>query len=99
MVQAWSNNATHQTGLMTQHGVEWDFGVVGFGDRTVAICPDLPDDSGVAIPGSGKKNARFIAAAPDLLEACKEALETIGKYEYLVTADILMKAIHKATGQ
>jgi len=41
-------------------------------------------------------NAALFAAAPDLLEACKEALETIGKYEYPVTADILMKAIAKA---
>jgi hypothetical protein len=40
-------------------------------------------------------NARLIAAAPDLLEACKEALE---KSHDPVVEKILMRAITKAEG-
>jgi hypothetical protein len=41
-------------------------------------------------------NARLIAAAPDLLEACKEALDLLGRDGYSVQQ--LLMAIAKAEG-
>lgn len=50
--------------------------------------------------GERKANARLIAAAPDLLDACKDALY-VGKSEETIEAvrDRLRKAIAKATGK
>jgi hypothetical protein len=55
--------------------------------------------------GVGKHNARLIAAAPDLLEACKYAFECLSRLE-INTGDLgdqayqtLQDAIAKATGE
>lgn len=43
----------------------------------------VKDQTGIVVKGLGvlsEANARLIAAAPDLLEACKKALGALGKY-------------------
>jgi hypothetical protein len=59
----------------------------------IARCGGMPDS---------KANARLIAAAPELLEACKEALEHFNKYVpgiALDCVDSLRMAINRATGK
>jgi len=48
-----------------------------------------------------KANARLIAAAPDLLDACKDALATLNQHEGIPseTSDRLASAIAKAEGR
>lgn len=47
--------------------------------------------------GQAMPNARLIAAAPDLLAACREALDYIGTQSKGATQDMLRAAIAKAT--
>jgi len=60
--------------------------------------PEIIDDQ------ISEANARLIAAAPELLEACREALTFVGPMDSFVGCDsttsrILRAAIAKATGQ
>ena len=47
--------------------------------------------------GFNETNAKLIAAAPDLLKACQEALDYIGGYYKICPCKKLRKAIDKAT--
>lgn len=58
----------------------------------VAPCPEG------FVFGENEANARIIAAAPELLEACKLALEQINANDYR-TRDTIRAAIAKATGE
>lgn len=62
---------------------------IGTKDGQVAIIP---------LDESSEENANFVAAAPDLLYALEEFLDTVGKDEYPVTAAIAIRAIKKAKG-
>jgi hypothetical protein len=59
-------------------------------------------DSKTVCPEESQANARLIAAAPELLEACKEALEHFDKYTKGIVIDAkdsLRMAIAKAEGK
>lgn len=71
--------------------------------QAVALCPaaglGLPFDQAC---DQADANARLIAAAPDLLEACKRALDIINKETCGFYGDdrkIIESAIAKATGE
>ena len=60
------------------------------------VCGVYLTSKGERMPQQG--NARLIAAAPELLEACKQALDAL-KHEDTIEVDLLRAAIGKAEGQ
>jgi len=80
------------------------FNVVGTvlgGRYKIARCPYLQSEKLVDITNSlekkeAKANARLIAAAPELLDACIEALKFVDVEE--PAFDVLQAAINKAIG-
>jgi hypothetical protein len=76
-----------------------------FGDYRGAHICELEYNSGVPTKEQAEANACLIAAAPDLLEACKNALESVkyaqnntGADFMFNTSEILKQAIAKAEG-
>lgn len=78
----------------------------------IAIVNDGDDNGDEQLKGEWKANARLISAAPDLLEACKKAIEFINngvEFGYiqlpekgdsaLLTQPMLEQAIAKAEGK
>ena len=74
------------------HGREPKFRVYAHRTLFLEVCAD-PDGY---VRGENEANARLIAAAPDLLEACKVALGIIG---FGAEHDQISAAIAKATGE
>jgi hypothetical protein len=79
----------------TVAGRNLPFALVGIGLETIAICPQQREQS-----DGGEANARLIAAAPDLLDACRAAEEWLNSWAsaepYIAT---IRAAIAKATGE
>ena len=75
-------------------------------ELVVASCYKDTPDSVVMRPKDDEEclaNARLIASSPDLLKACKEALDIINSYSHIPAqfkaCQILQQAIAKATGK
>lgn len=66
------------------------------GDETVIAT--TTDTYGAVFEAENLANARLMAAAPDLLEACKMALYLVGGFSPS-TAGLMAAAIEKATGE
>ncbi len=62
--------------------------------QTIAAC-----EINMNQPGEVNANAQLIAAAPDLLEACEEALSKMNEYSMLQEDNFLSRAIDKAKGK
>ena len=78
------------------------YGVLGPDKGRVAICMNLKGAHGLAGRRDGNEvaaNARLIAAAPELLEACKIAFEQTCSVGRLKDWEQLRAAIAKATGE
>jgi hypothetical protein len=90
-----SNSTSSTEGVKHTPGPwEWDYGVsVRAGDRLVA----LVYSTGALVDGESNlgENARLIAAAPELLEACRYAVKA-GAIHGLALRPVLL-AIAKAT--
>ena len=82
------------------------YSVAGGPDRMI-VATVWGDDRPVADPRPAEANARLIAAAPDLLDACQEAIRAINSHTtepipvgaYNRVARMLGDAIRKATGE
>lgn len=81
--------------ICEENGFPTSFFALGIGNedenKTIAIVP---------LDDSNEENARLIAAAPDLLKACKEALDCLRRPQrgISVTRVTLQMAIDKAEG-
>jgi len=77
----------------------YDWAIISPDKAIVAECFEVVDwaEEGVTFRSEpAERNARLISAAPDLLEACEDALAT-GLLEHGGLADALRAAIAKAT--
>ena len=74
------------------------YGVVGSQceGKLVCIVGNNPNDGRNDIR---KANATLIAAAPDLLAACKAAIHVVDSHESRIEWNLLIKAIAKAEGR
>lgn len=76
--------------------------IVGTNEKTVCLTSEVEAENGNYKEGEAEANARLIASAPLLLEACKEALNELldaGFYETDAICFQLTKAINLAEGK
>ena len=75
-------------------GRDWPYRTVNVGTETIAICP-AQDTNRMHQPNIDEAiaNARLIASAPDLYEACKETLEWFNSElaDAYITQGIMLK--------
>jgi hypothetical protein len=88
----WSISRAHPSAIVG--GKIYQF-TNGSGQRQVAMACVMDEDN-----GSMEANARLIAAAPDLLDAARAALDDLisDGHEHYRVAEVLRAAIAKATG-
>lgn len=92
----------------SESGNDGEAEVIVAADRTICWTADtFTDEEGAAITDEDRANARLIAAAPELHEACKHALHALntaprfrcGKFNSYDIASMLEHAIAKAEGR
>lgn len=59
---------------------------------------NVPGHKGTVATVGYRLNAHLIAAAPELLEACKEALRIVNEKQYSGSVDLFKAVISKAEG-